>query len=597
MSRRNDPPDLGRRLTLMDVAAIALAAGFLVAAIETGSMAAFRWVTPKIMRTGDSFIWIIPLYYAVVFSALGLGLGLVTRFLSRSFTIRLVVGASSALAGFIILLLSFYGGVNQWALALLAIGVGVQAGRLAVRHEAGLMRVARVLIVVLGIPLAIAALGIVSLSRWREKAWYHEAPLARPGAPNVLLIILDTVRAASLGLYGNERPTTPNLERQANSWVVFDHAYATAPWTLPSHSSIFTGFYPHQLSANWLTPLDGAKPTLAEAFRNQGYRTGGFVANMNYASAETGLGRGFVHYEDYPLSRMYLRRATALGYFLDTWRDTVKPGRRSRANKQAGRIDLDFLTWVDKTEGRPFFAFLNYYDAHQPYQAPDSLRRRFQSADKGRDGYEAAIASLDQELGQLVDQLSSRHLLENTVLVITSDHGELLGEHNLVGHANSLYQEVLEVPLLIRYDGRTPRGLRIMPPVTLRDLAATVTDLAGLPQSFPGSSLTRFWDSTRGSNPPSPLIAYVSKGIRTPPEEPVSRGAMKSIFRDDFQLILNGDGQEELFDLRTDPRGKENLADTDSAKSTRRMLRTALDAAFAATDSSSRRQTAARAGT
>jgi arylsulfatase A-like enzyme len=413
----------------------------------------------------------------------------------------------------------------------------------------------------------------------------------------VLLIILDSVRAASLGLYGNVHRTTPNLDRQADGWVIFDRAYSTAPWTLPSHSSIFTGFYPQQLSANWLTPLDNVQPTIAEAFRNHGYRTGGFVANMNYASAETGLARGFVHYEDYPLSKMYLRRATALGYFLDTWRAAVKPGRRSRAIKPACRLSADFLAWLDQTQGRPFFAFLNYYDAHQPYQAPDSLRRRFQSADRVRDGYEAAIASLDQELVQLVDQLKSRHLLENTVVVITSDHGELLGEHNLVGHANSLYQEVLEVPLLIRYEGRTPHGLRIGSPVTLRDLAATLTNLAGLSQSFPGSSLTRFWDPTPTSSFPSPIISYVTKGIRTPPADPVSRGTMRSIFRDNLQLIVNGDAREELFDLRADPLARQNLAGTDSAAGTQLSLRAALDEAFAGANSGSGQQTTAHTGT
>ncbi len=117
--------------------------------------------------------------------------------------------------------------------------------------------------------------------------------------PNVLLITLDTVRAANLSLYGYSRQTTPNLDRFAKRGVVFDKAFATAPWTLPSHASLFTGRWPHELSTDYTVPLDGTHPTLAEYLSRQGYRTAGFVANLGYCSFGTGLARGFEHYEDY----------------------------------------------------------------------------------------------------------------------------------------------------------------------------------------------------------------------------------------------------------------------------------------------------------
>ena len=113
---------------------------------------------------------------------------------------------------------------------------------------------------------------------------------------------MDTVRAGNLSLYGYLRPTTPRLEQFAKTGVRFDRAIAAAPWTLPSHAAMFTGRFPHEISADFRAPLDSARLTLAEAMRARGYMTAGFVANTYYCNAENGLGRGFAHYEDYPIS-------------------------------------------------------------------------------------------------------------------------------------------------------------------------------------------------------------------------------------------------------------------------------------------------------
>ena len=126
-------------------------------------------------------------------------------------------------------------------------------------------------------------------------------PLPPGDPPNVLLITLDTVRADHLSLYGYERPTSPVLESLARSGIRFDEARATAPWTLPSHASIFTGRWPHELGVNWMTPLGADVPTLAGYLGSRGYATAGFVANTLYCSYDTGLDRGFTHFEDYLL--------------------------------------------------------------------------------------------------------------------------------------------------------------------------------------------------------------------------------------------------------------------------------------------------------
>lgn len=537
-----------RRADIADVLIICLAGGFLAAAAEVGTLGTYRLLGLRVNRTADAFVWIVPVYYLVTFGALGLLLMLVTRFFQQRGGLQLVVTASVGLAVFVILLIGLYHTTNQWSLVLLALGAGIQAGRWGVRHPTGLLKSARIIIAGLGLPLTLLAAGVPLYSRWQEGSWTRHLPAARDGAPNVLLIILDTVRAASTSLHGHVRNTTPWLSRMAENSVVFDRAYSTAPWTLPSHATIFTGRYPSEMSASWLIPLDNHFSTLAESFRDAGYNTGGFVANMTYTSRETGLARGFTHYEDYPMSRQFLRRATALSYFFDTWERSDKP-KRTLARKSAARVNTDFLAWVDGHPGRPFFAFLNYFEAHQPYRFDATLAKQFRTGDQDQDEYEAAIATLDLEIARLLDSLDLRGYGKNTIVVVTSDHGELLGEFNLRGHANSLYSPVLHVPLLIHFGGGLIPPQRIESPVTLRDLSTTIATMAQLDHRFPGVSLTRFWDTTLVREPASPLFAHVRKGIRTPPDEPVSLGDMASLIRGHMQLIQDGDGRLELYDL------------------------------------------------
>src|SRR5262249_1413595 len=140
----------------------------------------------------------------------------------------------------------------------------------------------------------------VSVSPGRSSLGRRPAPPR--GAKNVLLIVLDTVRAQSLSLYGYSRDTTPNLRRIAARGVRFDQALSTAPWTAPSHASMFTGRWPHELSIGWSRPLDATHPTLAEFLSARGYKTAGFVANTTYCSYETGLDRGFARYDDYDVT-------------------------------------------------------------------------------------------------------------------------------------------------------------------------------------------------------------------------------------------------------------------------------------------------------
>ena len=243
-------------------------------------------------------------------------------------------------------------------------------------------------------PLLAGGLLILILIWFGERAWSERKVKALlPSAPttgrNVLLIVWDTVRTNNLSLYGYRRPTSPNLDRLARQGVRFDRAFAAAPWTLASHSSMFTGRWAHELSANWLEPLDATYPTVAEFLSSKGYDTAGFVGNLDYCSRETGLARGFAHYDDYPITPWdVFTRYVALGNRVDWVTEgyvlnrllkpcvgdgfDVIPHSKEHA-KNAEMIDRSFLKWLDSRQGRsrPFFAFLNYNDAHSPYEVPD----------------------------------------------------------------------------------------------------------------------------------------------------------------------------------------------------------------------------------
>ncbi len=417
----------------------------------------------------------------------------------------------------------------------------------------------------------------------------------------MLLIVLDTVRARSLGLYGYEHDTTPNLKRLAARGVRFERALATAPWTAPSHASIFTGRWCHELSVGWNEPLDLASPTLAEYLGKRGYATAGFVANTTYCSYETGLDRGFAHYEDYDVSLWSIllcssiversvnfvhQHPGALG-----WIDGALSIGSHR--KSAARINNDLLGWLSRHQDRPFFAFINYFDAHHPYLPPadaerppfgrspethdefrmlktwwDLDKRRLDRRDVelARDSYDRCIAYIDQQIDKLFEELERRALLDKTLIVITADHGEHLGEQGLFGHGCSLYLSELHVPLLLVAPGTVPEGRTIREPVSLRDLPATIVDRLGLGDGspFPGRPSRSTWTRIPES-PPTETDLLLSE-IKAPPEadpnrgeSPVCRGPMTSLVDQNYHYIRDGVGREELFEFEKDPDETRNL--------------------------------------
>lgn len=482
--------------------------------------------------------------------------------------------------------------VHPLAWLVLAVGLSLRlAPALGKLGDRGRRRARwSLLAVVAGAALVIGA--TLGRGPWREARALAAAPAASPDAPNVLLIVMDTVRADAMGLYGAGRPTTPRLDEFAEQGVVFEQARSASSWTLPSHATMFTGRKPGEHRAGLTRPLDGAYPTLAEHLAGHGYAAGGFVANTIFASRYFGLDRGFHHYEDHVLTARGLLRTSSLGGRIAELAGTDRHMRSSAwtFRKDARRINRDFLAWVDgRDEGRPFFAFLNYYDVHDPYVPPagDSPRfgltpetegehallrewhERVKQPDKltprevrlARDCYDDCLLDLDARLGELFDGLESRGLLEDTVVVVTSDHGEAFGEKpGVYSHGYWLHRSMLHVPLLIVGPRRVPAGVRVEEPVGLLDLAATIAGLAGAGEGapFPGRSLARHWSGGTLDGPPD--VPFSEEEIRVGPRGHQEVRVRRALVAEGLAYHREPDGREELYELAGDPHELRNLA-------------------------------------
>ncbi|MBX2798268.1 MAG: sulfatase [Myxococcales bacterium] len=367
----------------------------------------------------------------------------------------------------------------------------------------------------------VAAVGVAGAAWWA--ASQRPAPVG-PTTPNVLIVMWDTARADRMSLYGHDRPTTPRLEALASSSVVYERAMSPGMWTVPAHGSLFTGLpaSSHGARVGWLW-LDGHHRTLAEHFGEGGYATFAWSSNP-YLSEQTNLLQGFTttHYSWRGEAAVAAGNATRGKLIAEDRSVEIAPAwvpsghgkgwaGHLTAVKDGGPVIVDtFLDWVDGLQGEPFLGYLNFLEAHHP-RVPsmasrlavadeDAVQRglqrnlslfRLMAAMEGRDGlndadhealalaYDASLRDLDTATGRLVDGLAARGLLDDTVLVVVSDHGEHLGEGGLYEHRWSVDQELLHVPLLVRYPAAlTPR--RVSEPVSTRHLFGSLLALAEL---------------------------------------------------------------------------------------------------------------------
>ena len=381
------------------------------------------------------FVWLAPLSNLLFFLAMGLVLARVaTRWpwLGRWFGPRLI-GFLAILPVLILLSPRIY----PLAWAIFALGAALWLASFLEQHATGLLR--RLLLSLPGLlGLALILAGWVGRGDWLAE-WREARRALPPGdPPNVLLITLDTVRADHLSLYGYGRPTSPVLERLARSGIRFDEARAAAPWTLPSHATMFTGRWHHELSVDWMTPLDKESRTLAEHLEASGYATAGFVANLFSCSYDSGLNRGFTHYEDYVLEQLVpFRTAWLVNHLAVLTSDLIKVVgyvfRISPSNllhesrlspflvgfrkKDGASINHAFLDWMShrRQPARPFFAFLNFFDAHDPYVLPEGAEYRF-----GLKPRRPADFIFLREYWQFVDKLALPRCIEPSVETLTT---------------------------------------------------------------------------------------------------------------------------------------------------------------------------------
>ncbi len=595
-----DQDEVQQSLTPRTILGISLWFGLAVGLVELAIALAVKPLidpSPGLFRMNRVIFWTIPSVDFTLFALCGAILATIA-WLRPQLKGRVALGVLGGIAVLILLLAARR--IHPIACVALACGVGFRLGIRTERNIQAFTRICRRSAPFVGL----ASIGIAAVSFGSHVL--HE-PLAAaqlppaPSTPNVLLVVLDTVRADRMSLYGYPRDTTPNLVKRAATGVTFTQARSTAPWTLPSHASMLTGRWPHEHQAGMDRGLDAKHATLAEYLGSQGYATAGFVANELYCGAETGLARGFGRYEDKDFSLVGALWTTALGrrvlcpIFLPQ-EERAGDDPLDYYRKEAARVTSDTLRWIDRQGERPFFAFLNLYDAHNPYIPPDGFKHRFgrpsltsqddQIIDRWfvidkstlkqdevqfvADAYDDCIAYLDEQLEVLFKELETRGKLDNTLVIVTADHGEHFGEHALYGHASSLYDQEIRVPLLMIAPGQKGAGKAISSPVSLRDLAATVCELAtpGTKSPLPGKSLARHWTGD-GSIDDEPVLSEVDAPAHAAPNQgrsPVFRGPMKAVIRGPKVYVKNGDGREELFDISVDPAQSRDLSEVEDSE-------------------------------
>lgn len=401
------------------------------------------------------------------------------------------------------------------------------------------------------------------------------APAAADGAPSILVLVLDTVGVRQLSLYGYGRPTFENTEaflRTRSNAVVFPLAFATSPWTVPSHASLVTGLVQSDHGAGqqvsrdtqFLFQLD-APVTLPERLRQAGYRTVAVFANR--LDLIRGFERGFdVFYRPY--------FPEGLGLLGEKLRSELLPGVHAEARKpypEAERVTRAVLREVEACGARPCFVLVNYLDAHLPYLPPPPCRGRFggpwspfeeigaasvgdpaERIEHLRARHDEEICGLDRSLADLLARLEASGFLERAWVFITSDHGESFGEHGVVEHGTSLYNEQTQIPLVVLPPVGRALATRAEA-VGLLDVTATVAEIAGVAPLGAGRSLLLPGGSSWAPMEffGNPAVAALKGALAAAPARAAAVGHHK---------LVELEGRRELYDLRDDPREKVDLA-------------------------------------
>lgn len=408
--------------------------------------------------------------------------------------------------------------------------------------------------------------------------------------PNIIIIVLDAGRFDYLSCYGCPEQLSPNIDGLAQKGVLFELATTVAPWTVPSHASMFTGFYPSQHLANWNTlKIKEGVPTVFDILRNQGYKVAGFVANDTLIYPCEIFGK---EADVYGLKRH--NRSKDDSGFVDGFR---------QEDSNCQKITSFFMDWVNKNPLEPFILYFNYYDLHSKYDAFEPYFSRYLSkedikiiADIGdrfslhfkemnresvitdsqikamRNLYKAKMAAIDENIGKVVSALKERNLLEDSILFITADHGDTLGDHTYPSfhHQFSIYNALTRIPLIVYSPDFEKYAKRVNVPLIQNiDIFPTVLDMCGVDKAkylinSPAVSLMEYISGNTQKKPrdfaismyeaPKKFVNWNKKYVN-----PAYIRKLLSIQDEKFKLIFSDDEKVELYDIIKDPKEQTNI--------------------------------------
>jgi len=449
------------------------------------------------------------------------------------------------------------------------------------------------LLVLGALALALAVVALPGRSDERGTATVSAAGV-RDVPWNVVVIVMDTARQDRLSCYGYERETSPRLTELARSATLYTNAYSTSSWTGPGHASLFTGLhsFTHGTTQESWEMREGLT-TFAEVLSERGYRTVAVVENAMLTS-DRGYSQGFAEY-------------------YESWREGW--------HRDSGQAVVEFRKVLDGgTSEQPFLVFVNLIAPHSPYNSPRQFRKSFVTRPEIRldnsmwrqyytgrvtfsddelthlnERYDAEILYTDHLVGEMIDELVERDLWDDTVLIVTSDHGENIGDHEHMDHMFSLFETTTKVPFIVRQPVLFGAGVVEDAPVQLTDVFPTVLEIAGVDAAdFPSHGYSLLGDTapadrevfTEYYHPMFVLSGYSrAEHRRSPLLKPYLR-RIRSLTRGDMKFIWGSDGKHELYDLASDPDELSNLIDSDVYAEVRRDLEARLDELLSTMDPS-----------
>jgi arylsulfatase A-like enzyme len=436
----------------------------------------------------------------------------------------------------------------------------------------------------------------------------HESIPPCISKPNILLIVMDTTRVDHLSCYNYPKKTTPHIDAFAAEALTYTNAYATASWTLPSIASLLTGTYPgyhgaHRIETTEtylpMNALDDTKTTLAELLKQAGYSTAGMVS-CEFLTERFGLHQGFTHFDDTISSYLFTLSTFGAVQFLNHFFPVVDylSSKGLYGYSVAEQVNKSALSWLEENgRGNPFFLFLHYFDPHHPYlpehlgtdskNIPDGIGARYRKdyvnyIDMERDlidsvrwgkkpllpderhylinNYDREIGELDKKIGDIFKKLRELDLYDTTLIIVTADHGESFGEHNLMLHGVHLYEDTIHVPLLIKYPLCDQQKGFIDYPVSLTGVVPTIC-------SYLSISTPDFIQGAPFNQPHHQKIIaqnFFDRNLKGQKWANSLTHDLISLHMGDYKYIDVSDGEDQLFNLKEDPQETNNIIHRDS---------------------------------